>query len=106
MPVAWPRGRDLTIGNLSPQRTDLLERACAAGWPLDDMCPHPACTRTEHAAWEWGDAILMDTVIVEFHPCGHRYWPTWRVRSAEPSRFLNDPVSRRRCRWWKPWERP
>lgn len=102
MPTTWPRLAK-AHGILSIERTDLLEHAIAHGWPLDLMCPHPACNRTQDVTWDWDRA--PEVVVVEFHPCGHRYWPQWRVPSRQPSRFLSSPVSRSRPRWWR-WRKP
>jgi hypothetical protein len=97
MAARWPLARDLTIGLLSPERTDLIETALARGWPLDGMCPHPACTRCEAVTAD--PPYVCETVVFEFHPCGHRYWPQWRCPSWKPSPFLDHPVSRPRGRW-------
>jgi hypothetical protein len=94
----WPAAILQADGPLSPDRTELLEAAIARGWPLDGMCPHPACQRVDAVTNHWNG--IGDVLVFEFHPCGHRYFPQWRTPERHPSRFLNHPVSRRRPRWW------
>ncbi|MEU5322956.1 hypothetical protein AB0G67_40330 [Streptomyces sp. NPDC021056] len=100
MPTTWPRLAK-AHGWLSIERTDLLEAALDNGWTLDLMCPHPNCDRTADVSWEWDNALCPSQVVVEMQPCGHRYWPQWRVPKPKPSRFLNSPVSRHSPRWWQ-----
>lgn len=103
MAARWPNGRAAAIGLLTPERTEVIETALARGWPLDWMCPHPACELGSVPCLAiTADPSYVDEVVVfEFHPCGHRFWPQWRVPEHEPSPYLNHPAGRKRARWWE-----
>ena len=102
MAVRWPYGGNPTDGLLTPERTDVIETAVACGWPLDWLCPHPACELggVPCLAITADPPYIDDIVIFEFHPCGHRFWPQWRIPERKPSPHLDHPVSRKRARWW------
>lgn len=102
MAARWPLAGSATHGLLTPERTEVIETSVARGWPLDNMCPHPACELGGVAclAITADPPFVAEVVVFEFHPCGHRFWPQWRMPKREPSRYLDHPVSRPRPRWW------
>ncbi|GAA1887804.1 hypothetical protein GCM10009837_07000 [Streptomyces durmitorensis] len=107
MPTRWRSGLGPN-GFLAPERTDLIDTALARGWPLDGMCPHPACILRGVACVDVTaePPYVSEIVVYEFHPCGHRYWPQWSTLAWKVSPLLEQPVSRRRRRRWPSILRP
>lgn len=68
-----------------------LERALAAGEPLEDTCPVHFYPTPQGVTWEMDD--VSGVVTVTFHPCGHQGYP--QLAALGPSRYLNSPISRR-----------
>lgn len=66
-----------------------LERALAAGGPLEGTCPVHFYPTPRGVTWEMDD--VSGVVTVTFHPCDHQAYP--QLAALRPSRYLNSPIS-------------